>query len=107
MQIAPELAERNWGELSGKPWVEIEVHLKPLSLEDRYNFIPPAGESWKAMDERLGKFLAELKTQSYKVVAVITHEGAMRALVPILKNEPKEKSLDYHFDNASVNHFEI
>jgi alpha-ribazole phosphatase len=107
MQIVPELAERNWGELSGKPWAEIEIYLKDLSLEDRRNFVPPGGESWRQMDERLESFLTKLKSETYQVAAVITHEGALRALVPILKHEPKEKSLEYHFDNTSINIFEI
>src|SRR3989344_768939 len=40
------MQERNWGELSGKPWSEIKTILDQMSLEKRRKFVPTGGESW-------------------------------------------------------------
>lgn len=36
----------------------------------------------------------------------MAHGGTLRALMPIIKNEPKETSFKYDFHNASVTVFE-
>lgn len=107
MVVLPDLAERNWGDWEGKPWAEIEVVLKPMSLDERYTFIPPNGESWQHMEQRLQKALDEIVAKDKKAVAVVTHEGSLRGLIPILNNAPKETSFGYHFDNASITTYDF
>lgn len=106
IEIINKLAERNWGEWEGKSWSEIEMVLKPMSLDKRYTFIPPKGESWQQMETRLKIGLDNIIASKYATVAVVTHEGALRGMMPLMLNSPKESSFKYHFDNASVTSFE-
>jgi len=105
VNIINELRERNWGDWEGKTWEEIKKYLETLSLEQRYEFIPPNGESWKQMDERLKHFIEFLKQQTYQNVGVVSHGGVLRALIPIIKNQSPETSFKYDFSNASVSIF--
>jgi broad specificity phosphatase PhoE len=102
------LQERNWGKLSGKPWSDIKMILDPMNLEERYTYTSTNGESWQEFEQRLIKAIKSL-INSYpnKNIVVITHGGAIRALMPFLLNVPKEESLKYDFDNASVTVFEV
>jgi broad specificity phosphatase PhoE len=106
LEILKELAERNWGEWEGRAWPEIEVVLKSMALEERHTFVPPNGEAWLQMEVRLKKALDNIKECGYDTVAVITHEGALRGVMPLLLNSPKESSFNYHFENASITSFE-
>ena len=104
--IEPGLAERNWGEWSEKTWEEVLAQLQTMSLEERYSFIPPGGESWGQTEIRLVDSMSEIIKRPHKRVAIITHGGVMRVLMPFLKNEPKESSFKYDFLNGSITSFE-
>ncbi len=100
------LHERNWGKLSGKTWLEIQTILDPLTLDERYHYVPPEGESWKDFEARLTKTLNKIIANSNgKNIVIITHGGAIRALMPYLLNLPKEESFKYDPDNASLTIF--
>jgi alpha-ribazole phosphatase len=101
-----ELGERDWGDWAGRPWSDIEAKLEPMTLDERYEFVPPNGESWAQMNERYAAGLQKVLKDSADAVAVVGHAGAMRALMPILKGEPKETSFRYDFKNASVTIFD-
>ena len=85
LEILDGLKERNWGNGNGKPWNEIKDKLDKMSLEERYNFIPPQGESWKQMEERLCGALGKIISAKNKCVCVVTHAGSLRGMIPILK----------------------
>ncbi len=106
-EITDELGERNWGDWEGRSWDEIKPVLDKMALEERYTFIPPKGESWKQMEERIKRFLQKLEKENLKSVCVVTHAGTLRGMMPILKREPKESSFKYEFQNASVTVFEF
>lgn len=104
------LHERNWGEWEGRTWAEIKNELDTMNLQQRYTFVPPSGESWQQMETRLkqcvDKIIADGESTQVNAVAIVTHGGALRGLMPILKDTPKEVSLKYDFENASVTIFE-
>jgi broad specificity phosphatase PhoE len=104
------LHERNWGKWEGRTWSEIKSELDEMSIEERYTFVPPGGESWQQMELRLKNCLehiiAEGEVKGVSAIAVVTHGGALRGLMPILKNKPKEVGLKYDFENASVTVFD-
>ena len=79
------MEERNWGDSAGKTWDEVVKVLSGMSLEERYLYTPPNGESWKHFETRLiaviNKILSENKN---KTVVVVSHGGAIRALIPYL-----------------------
>ena len=101
-RILDGLTERNWGQWEGKPWSEIEKALSPMSLEERYTFTPPGGESWEQMETRLQENLTKIIKCEAENVAIITHEGALRGLMPLFLRAPKESSFQYHFENAEI-----
>jgi len=101
------MQERNWGVFSGKPWSEVKAVLDPMTLDERYNYVPPQGESWKQFEKRLIDAVElALKQNTGKTIVMVTHGGAIRALMPHLLNVPKEESFKYDPANASVTMFE-
>lgn len=104
----PDFVERNWGELSGKPWPEIKQILDKLSLDERRCFLPEGGESWEQFEKRLitGLESALAKSES-KNIAIVAHGGVLTVLMPHLLNGPPEEALkpEHMFDNASITVF--
>lgn len=101
------MQERNWGIFSGKPWLEVQAVLDPMTLDERYNYVPPQGESWKQFEERLINAVEQvLKGNKDESIIMVTHGGAIRALMPHLLNVPKEESFKYDPANASITVFE-
>ncbi len=102
-----DMHERNWGKFTGKPWSEIKTVLDPMSINERYNYVPPGGESWMQFEKRLIKTVDKVLDQNKdQTVVIVTHGGAIRALMPYLLNMPKEESFKYDPDNASITLFE-
>jgi broad specificity phosphatase PhoE len=108
-QPKKELRERNWGDWSGKTWAEVENVLEDFSLEDRYNFVPPNGESWAQFTDRLQKIWWQLVTTagSDEDLVMVTHGGVIRALVPELLGLPLETSFMIQPTNGEVMTFEL
>lgn len=100
--------ERNWGEFAGKTWAEIQKVLDSLGMKERYEYKPPGGESWKSFEMRLINVVNTLVEDSKgKSVAIVTHGGAIRALLPYLLGVPKQESFKYDPDNASISVFGV
>lgn len=101
------LQERNWGQLSGKPWSEIQAILDPLSLEERFTYIPPKGESWQTFESRLIVAVDSISDNHLnETFVIVTHGGVIRVLMPYLLGAPKEESFNYDPTNASITIFE-
>lgn len=99
--------ERNWGIYSNKPWSEVAVVLNPLSFEERFEYIPEGGESWKAFENRLVAALNHaISVSKGKNIAIVTHGGAIRALMPYLLDVDRKESYKYDPANASITEFE-
>jgi probable phosphoglycerate mutase len=99
--------ERNWGIYSNRPWSEVKEVLDPLTLEERYNYVPPEGESWKASEERLINALQEsIKKGDGGNIGIVTHGGAIRILMPYLLNAPIEETFKHDPANASITEFD-
>jgi broad specificity phosphatase PhoE len=107
LHAVPELRERNWGDWSSLPWLDIKARLDQMSFEERFTFVPPQGESWQQMVERLQVALDALTHLSAEVVAVVAHAGCLRALLPIIDHEPHESSYQYDLQNASITEYEF
>ena len=98
----PEFQERNWGQWSGKKWTDVEKELAGMDLEQCYTFSPPDGESWKEVEERVRKGLSVVTSSSCETVAVVTHGGVLRTLMPLVTSLPRESSFRYDMRNASI-----
>lgn len=96
------LEERNFGDWDSWEWPQIAAELSKLSTEERYTFVPPNGESWQQMEQRLRKALDEIVAKGYESAAIVTHWGPIRVLLPILRNEPKESTLQLDVANGEV-----
>lgn len=94
----PGLEERDFGEWNNWEWARISAELDKLSDEERYTFVPPNGESWQQMEERIRTALNQIEAGRHASVAVVTHWGPVRVLLPMIKNEPKESTLDLNVD---------
>jgi broad specificity phosphatase PhoE len=103
VDITEGIGERNWGDFAGRKWEEIQKVLDPMTLNERYEYLPPNGESWKQFETRLIKAINNILLQNKeKTVAVISHGGVIRALMPYLLGLPKEESFKYDPNNASI-----
>lgn len=100
--ILPDLTERRWGKWSGRPWADIHQKLSAMTIEQRYTFIPPDGESWQQMEKRLSNVLSNLVLQSLNRLAVITHGGMLSGLIHAIQPLSKEQTVALKFDNASI-----
>ena len=90
-----EFEERDWGNWGDKTWQEVSRRLDAFSLAKRYKFIPPKGESWQAMEKRLLKGLDKIKKSRLDTVAIITHRGCLRAILPILMKVSRSQHYKY------------
>jgi broad specificity phosphatase PhoE len=106
LEVIEGIQERNWGDWAGEPWSVIKARLDRMSLEERFTFVPPRGESWQQMEQRLLLWCQRWR-QITQTTAVVGHGGVLRALIPLLLQEPRESSFQYDLANASVSVFEV
>ena len=101
------MQERNWGDFSGKTWPEVRAVLDPMTLEQRYNYVPPNGESWKDCESRLIKAVkTALDKNKNKTIVIISHGGCIRILMSYLLRKPLEETFKYSPPNASISVFD-
>jgi broad specificity phosphatase PhoE len=98
----PSLTGRDWGDFAGKEWNEVEHILREKTLEERYLYKPPRGESWKTFEERILGALADIAGKEMGVVGVIAHGSVIRVLLPKVFGVGTEESLDLYPDYGSV-----
>ena len=96
--------ERHWGEYNDLNWLELSAQLDGMSDEERYTFVPEGGESWQAMEERFFKALAEIVEAQADGgnLVVVTHNGCLRAVLPILAKTGYQSHKDYSMKVGSV-----
>ena len=82
--------------------------MESLNREERYTFIPPNGESWKTCEDRLiNAMRGIIQNNPNENIAVVTHGGAIRILMPFLLNLPIEETYKHDPRNASLTIFDI
>lgn len=108
IQSIEGLQERNWGIYSNKPWSDVKSILDPMTFEERFHYVPSGGESWESFETRLKDAIEKItRDNTGNSVVVVTHGGAIRALIPCLLNAPREESFKYDPDNASITIFDF
>ena len=96
------LLERNWGNWQNDSWTEISERLNSMNDSQRYHFVPPKGESWQDLDNRLKIFINKvLNEDSDGIVTIISHGGTIRALMRLLLEQDIKNHLQT-VDNASI-----
>ena len=77
-----------------------------MTLDERYNYVPQGGESWKTFETRLIDAIKRIsKKHENNNIIIVTHGGAIRALMPFLLGVSSEESFKYDPDNASLTIF--
>ena len=101
------LEERNWGDFANKRWGEVRKILDPMSLEERYKYIPPNGESWEKAEKRMVNVIKKiLKESRNKTTVIISHGGTIRILMPFFLKASIEETFKHNPDNASITIFD-
>ena len=101
------MEERNWGDFSGKKWGEVEQVLNKMTLEERYLYIPPNGESWEQFETRLISAIKDLLSKNEgRTFVVVAHGGAIRALMPYFLSASGDESFKHQPGLASITIFD-
>jgi broad specificity phosphatase PhoE len=101
----PRLAEIAFGEWEGFTLAEVMAHT-PTAIEtrerDKWNFLPPGGESYAQVAARVGAWYAALDRDSM----VAAHGGTARALIGHLGIAPPEQAASTDIAQGVVYVFE-
>jgi broad specificity phosphatase PhoE len=102
------LNERSWGIYEGTAFEKVFQKLDKMDINTRFNYKPKGGESWKEFEKRLLVTIEEIVERNEgKTVAIVTHGGTIRALIPILKKVPREISFEDKIANNSLTIFKL
>lgn len=76
-----------------------------LTGDDRYRIIPPGGESVRQFQDRVLKFIDELKKVEDTIILVVTHEETLRVLYAYFYGLDPEEMLQLNFGNCEFLNF--
>jgi probable phosphoglycerate mutase len=85
------LRELTFGEWEGFTWREIraaEREQAQLRTRDKWSFVPPGGESYSMLAERIRPVLAELPRET----VLVSHGGVARAVLALVGAVPPQKA---------------
>lgn len=85
------LRELTFGEWEGFTWREIraaEREQAQLRTRDKWGFVPPGGESYSMLAERIRPVLAELPRET----VLVSHGGVARAVLALVGAVPPQKA---------------
>lgn len=101
------LAERHWGAWKDLRWMDASLRLEEMSLEERYTFVPPGGESWKHMEERILASLEEVAEENStgENVLIVMHRGGLRAILPLFAKVGREGHKEFSVATGALSKF--
>lgn len=92
-RVDPALMELTFGDWEGLTWREVHA-MDPKGIKarsaDKWSFVPPGGESYAMLTERVRAWLASLGAEAFAV----SHGGVARALMTLLAGVPDETAAD-------------
>lgn len=100
--VDDRLLELNFGQWEGRRFDEIEPDLLSRWAGNFVEIAPPEGESFTDLCERVGGFWQELLSQPHDQVLVVTHAGAIRALLARVLDLPPANAFQLRIDPGSV-----
>ncbi len=107
LQFTPQHDERlqeiNFGDWDGRPWLEIPREHSEAWLSDFVNHVPPNGESYLQLSQRVMGFLHELAAQQHDHVGIITHSGVIHSILAHVRGIALAQS----YDKISVEYGEV
>ncbi|GAN68443.1 phosphoglycerate mutase [Acetobacter orleanensis NRIC 0473] len=87
LRVDARLAEMDFGEWEGQPWHEIDRGLLDAWAADPEGFVPPGGESGRALCRRVLAFWQDVQ-QERTPVCVLSHGGPLRVLSALAAGTP-------------------
>ncbi len=87
----PRLVELTFGRWEGQTWREVRRHdpaQASLRERDKWNFVPPEGESYAMLRDRIRPVLAELRQPT----VLVSHGGVARVMLNILAGLREEEA---------------
>ena len=107
--VEARLTEISFGEWEGLTYAEVmarDAHIVARRETDKWGFLPPGGENYRQVAERVGAWYATLARDT----VVSAHGGTGRALIACLGvappeeavHEPIDQGVVYVFENASL-----
>ncbi|MDO8742592.1 MAG: histidine phosphatase family protein [bacterium] len=101
-QYLEGLQGRKWGDFAGKTWDEVGKILGNKSTEERYEFVPPSGESWKQFESRMLTALRVISQSHQKNICIVSHGSSVRVLLQKIFAIPVEESLKLYPEYGSM-----
>lgn len=86
---------------TGFDGVSVEDYIAFIK-NDRFNIIPPGGESLNQFRERVNTFIDSLLQEDYKNVLIVTHEETMRVIVARFKGLTDQEMEKLMFDHCEL-----
>jgi broad specificity phosphatase PhoE len=106
-----DLREREFGELEGVHYKEIQAYHAGLMFSQTWNYPdyrPPGGESANDVNRRVQKFIKKiLQKDKGKLILLVSHGVTIRILIAALLGNPPKYLNDIRFKNASLALVEI
>lgn len=82
-RVEPRLRELTFGSWEGQTWRDLRKSDRELAQarqRDKWGFIPPAGESYRMLSERIAPVLKEFTRET----VVVSHGGVARAVLALV-----------------------
>lgn len=103
--LLPDLRELSYGTWEGKRREEVErenaVFIQQW-LQDRFHISAPGGESFHDLGIRLERVVALLTHATADKIAVVTHQGVLKALLCLFLEISPAKQAHFWFHNGSI-----
>ena len=102
-----EIRERSFGDLEGRSGQAYLDELKRTGLSG-VDYRPPNGENFFDLRDRTDKFLTKLKEEHFeKSLLLMSHGGAIRAMLSSLLNKTLDELLRIDIQNTSLSTVEV
>jgi broad specificity phosphatase PhoE len=90
-RLDDRLKELSFGSWEGLTWREIrarEANMATVRARDKWTFVPPGGESYAMLAERVAPALADLSGDA----VIVSHGGVARVLLHLLAKMPPHRA---------------
>jgi alpha-ribazole phosphatase len=95
--VVPELAEMDFGDWEGRPWVGVPHDALDAWTADLLHYQPGGGESLQQMANRVLPWLDAAGREAQRdgsTVLVVTHGGPIRVALAMARRMPLDKAMD-------------
>ena len=90
-RVDPGFVELTFGEWEGLTWRDVRARSAALAAareRDKWNFVPPGGESYRMLRDRLLPAIAAIDGPT----VLVSHGGVARALLAIMAGVPEDRA---------------